>query len=160
VRAERIAGHIGQLSQLAARVDALRKAVPQIAGAGSLTIELTMSAREGADVWGVNVGVEGHAPAFSERHIGCFNVIRDGGAHSYRLDIPLMLQGDLHVDIFGPGVSDREAGLQVFPGRLLWPMEKELAVPLPGVTAEAVAKDRVSLSYRRLITVPSFPEPR
>jgi hypothetical protein len=155
-RAEKIAGHIGQLTKLAQRVNAMQKAVPRIAGAGSLAIEFTLSAREGVDLWGVNVGVEGYAPAFSERHIGCFNVIRDGCAHSYRLDIPLMLQGDVHVDIFGPGVSDRESGLQVFPGRLLWLMEKELAVPMPALTAEAATKDRVSLSYRRFITVPSF----
>src|SRR5690606_11483014 len=72
-------------------------AAAQAAGVSTLSLELVMSGAPGTGVWGVTVGFESDAPCFSERHLACFNIVRDGQPRAYQVDLPLTLGGTLHL---------------------------------------------------------------
>jgi hypothetical protein len=119
----------------------------RIADAGSLALELIVSAPPGSGIWGVNVGLDSHAPAFTEHQIGCFNIIRDGRPHAYQLDIPLMLAGDIHHQVFGPGVTAPDSGLKV-AARLVWRNPDFAPVSLSPITVEGAGSGFVALVCR------------
>jgi hypothetical protein len=136
-------------------IPAVRTQVARAAGAGWLTLELAMVAKPGPDQWSYSVGIESVAPGFSERHLGCGILIRDGQPHTYEIDIPLTLFGDIHVYMEGVGFPDAiKDGLAIRPPRIRWPHGNLPDVELPGIAIEFKGKDCFGLVCRNVVTLP------
>jgi len=154
-RAREIEKALTRLRPAADRLVAAHRGAERLADAGSLTLELVISAPSGPALWWVNVGLESYVPAFSETHIGCFNIIRDGEPHIYKLDIPLMLAGDIRVHVHGGGLSVEGSAMKVYSSsRLVWRNGDLAPVSLPPITVEGVAPECVALVCRSVHVIP------
>jgi hypothetical protein len=146
---------VTRLRPAADRIVSAHRSAALLAEAGPLTLELVVSGAPGPGIWSVNVGLESHVPAFTERHVGCFNIIRDGEPHAYQLDIPLMVAGDIHLYVAGAGVSSPESGFKVYAAsRLVWQSANVEPIPLPPVKVEAVQADTVALVSQSVHLLP------
>jgi len=69
------------------------------------------------------------------------------GPHAYQLDIPLMLAGDIHLQVFGPGVTAPDSGLEA-AARLVWRNPDFAPVSLPPIRVEGAGSGFVPLVCR------------
>jgi hypothetical protein len=154
VRAREIVEVADRLVSAVNRVSSLQRGAGDLAGTAALVLELVVSAPSGSGQWTVNIGVEAYAPAFTEWRVGCFNIIRDGQPHVYRLDIPVMLVGDIHMQVIGQGLSQPDHGLKIFGSSRLGRHNDETGVPLPPVRVESAASDTIALVSRTAQSLP------
>lgn len=121
------------LGALAPAVDAAR---PETILADGLMPDTTMRfeipilAAPGPELWSYRVGIDADVPAFREAHIACGNVVRDGVARVYSLDLPLALVSRIDVTVFGVA-ADCRSGLSVRPARLVMPSGHAVTIPTP-----------------------------
>jgi hypothetical protein len=64
-----------------------------------------------------------------------------------------MLLGDIHLQVFGPGLSEPEHGLKVHPSRLSSAGGDGPTTQLPRVEIERLSRDTVGLVYRAVHTI-------
>jgi len=141
-----------KLTELMAVADALedsRRRAALASGASHVTLNLGVSAAPGSEQWSMTIGLESTTPAFSERHVGTVNLIRDGERHPYEFDLPIILAGTVHIYMHGAGLSAGPGGVWLRAASLQWPVESARSpVLLPQPRLEAVSKDSAAVVIR------------
>jgi hypothetical protein len=158
--AEPIEEQIQRMQPLIDAIPAVRRDAARAAGAHGLTLDFTIAAPPGRETWGFNVGIESQSPAYTERHIGCGTLVRDGHPHAFAIDIPLMIAGDIHVRFYGAGLLMAGEGLRVYPTKVRWSHANLPDLTLPRLSVErtdrGTGEDSIALVYR---DVRPFPLP-
>jgi hypothetical protein len=158
--AEPIEEQIQRMQPLIDAIPAVRQDAARAAGARGLTLDFTIAAPPGKETWGFNVGIESQSPAYTERHVGCGTLIRDGHPHAFAIDIPLMIAGDIHVRFYGAGLLMAGEGLRVYPTKVRWSHANLPDLTLPRLSVErtdrGAGEDSIALVYR---DVRPFPLP-
>jgi hypothetical protein len=156
--AEPIEEQIQRLQPLIDAIPAVQRDAARAAGARGLTLDFTIAAPPGKETWGFNVGIESQSPAYTERHVGCGTLMRDGHPHAFEIDIPLMIAGDIHVRFYGAGLLAAGEGLRVYPTRVRWSHGNLPDLTLPTLSVESAnhgaGEDSIALVYRDVRTLP------
>jgi hypothetical protein len=117
-------------------------------------LELVMSTPPGPESWTFTAGMESIAPAFSERQIGTGYFIRDGQPHTYLLDLPVTLSGNVHLYLEGLGLKAQGGGVRFHRAQLRWPQPELAPVTLPAPILEAASDASAALVFRAVSTLP------
>jgi lysophospholipase L1-like esterase len=130
-------------------LDRMRTLAPQLAGSGSLMLELSASAPPGPGNWTFTVGVDSEVPAYTERLIASGQLVRDNKTHVFEIDLPFMLEGTIYVRFSGLGLS----ALRLQSAVIKWPQRSLPPLTLARPRTESTAPDAISLVYAEVQTL-------